>query len=181
MTASMCSAQGLEKLVAELLSDEYPVVAAYECWERLYHFQSFCIGLSGAVLYDRASKSFGSNTGRSRFDDGASIMARSACRRRCEKCLRVSRWFTASTSFSTLLTAGDDWASILKYREFVPGPCVTYFLRTIFCRCCSRPSPRERETSASTAEGGPIGPPDAQSAVSYRRLLFSQVPRARLF
>ncbi len=38
---------GLDKLLEELLSDEYPVVAAYENWELHYHFQSFCLALSG--------------------------------------------------------------------------------------------------------------------------------------
>ena len=34
------------------------MVSAYECWERHYHFQSFCIGISGSVLYDRRIQEF---------------------------------------------------------------------------------------------------------------------------
>ena len=94
--------RGLKKLIAELLADDYPVAAAYECWERLYHFQSFCIGLSGSVVYDhRIPRFLATSIDHFRFENGVSIKARSHCQQRCGKRLRVSRWFTASTTLST--------------------------------------------------------------------------------
>ena len=114
--------QGLNKLVAELLSDDCPVVAAYECWERLYHFQSFCISLSGSVLYDPRIEEFWEqyrpiSIRRWRIDHGE--VGLSAALRQVSPRFKV---VYGINELLDVLTAGDDWATILRYREFVPRP-----------------------------------------------------------
>jgi len=136
--------KGLKKLVAELLSDEFPVVAAYECWERLYHFQSFCIALSGAVLYDPRIQEFWERyrpipIRRWRIDRGE--VGFSAALR------KVSPRFKVVYGINDLLdrlTAGDDWASILQYREFVPRPIRHQFPQDSILPVLQRAEPGER-------------------------------------
>jgi hypothetical protein len=137
--------QGLNKLVAELLSDDCPVVAAYECWERRYHFQSFCISLSGSVLYDLRIKEFWENyrpisIRRWRIDQGE--VGFSAALR------KVSPHFKVVYGINELLdvlTAGDDWAAILRYREFVPRPMRHQFPPDDILQGLRRAEPGERE------------------------------------
>ena len=112
----------LSELLSDLLSDEYDVVAAYENWERDYHFQSFCLGFSGAVLYDRRMQDFWLNyrtipIRRWRIDQGEVKLS--------QVLRRVASRFKVVYGVNELvdrLTIDDDWASILKYREFVPRP-----------------------------------------------------------
>jgi hypothetical protein len=137
--------QGLKKLVAELLSDDCPVVAAYECWERLYHFQSFCISLSGSVLYDPRIQEFWQryrpiSIRRWRIDRGE--VGFSAALR------QVSPHFKVVYGINELLdvlTAGDDWATILRYREFVPRPIRNQFPEDGILKVVQRAEPAERE------------------------------------
>ena len=137
--------QGLKKLVAELLSDDYPVVAAYECWERLYHFQSFCVGLSGSVLYDRKVQEFWKRyrpiaIRRWRIDHGEVELSAT---------LRsVSPHFKIVYGINELLdtlTAGDDWVSILRYRECVPRPLRHLFPQDEVLQMLQEAEPRTRE------------------------------------
>jgi hypothetical protein len=114
--------RGLSKLVSELLSDDHPVVSAYECWERLYHFQSFCIGLSGTLLYDHKVQKFWERyrpiaIRKWRIDHGE--VAMSAVLRSISPHFKV---IYGLNDLLDVLTAGDDWTAILKYREFVPRP-----------------------------------------------------------
>jgi hypothetical protein len=136
---------GLRKLVSALLSNDYPVVAAYECWERLYHFQSFCIGLSGAVLYHPRMQEFWQHyrpisIRRWRIDHGE--VGLSAALR------AVSPRFAVVYGINELLdvlTAGDDWASILRYREFVPRPMRHLFPPDDILPKLQQVEPQERE------------------------------------
>jgi hypothetical protein len=113
---------GLSELLTALLSDQYEVAAAYENWERDYHFQSFFIGFSDAVLHDPRVRDFWLryrpiSLRRWRIDHGEVQLS---------KVLRI-----AAKSFHVVygvnelidkLTVGDDWARILGYREFTPKP-----------------------------------------------------------
>ena len=137
--------QGLKKLVAELLSDEYPVVAAYECWERLYHFQSFCVSLSGAVLYDPRIQEFWEqyrpiSIRKWRIDHGE--VGLSAALRKVSPRFKV---VYGINELLDVLTAGDDWVSILGYREFIPRPMRHQFPQDDILPMLQRAEPRERE------------------------------------
>ena len=137
--------QGLKELIAELLSDDCPVVAAYECWERLYHFQSFCIGLSGSVLYDPRIEEFWQRyrpiaIRRWRIDHGE--VALSAALRQVSPHFKI---IYGINQLLDILTAGDDWASILRYREFVPRPLRDQFPRDEVLDVLRDAEPRERE------------------------------------
>ena len=70
-------AKGLNEALGRLLSNDHPVVSAYENWELHYHFQSFCIGMDGSIFHDPEIRAIGAITAQSRFDHGASIRARS--------------------------------------------------------------------------------------------------------
>jgi hypothetical protein len=114
--------RGLEKLILELVSDEWPVVSAYECWERQYHFQSFCIGVSGSVLYHPEFRAFWEryrpiSIRRWRIDRGEVEL--SAMLRRIASRFKV---IYGLNELLEIMTKNGDWASILKYREFVPRP-----------------------------------------------------------
>jgi rhamnan synthesis protein F len=50
--------RGLDDLLDALLSEDTPIVAAHENWEKHYHFQSFCLGLSGELLRDPKVEKF---------------------------------------------------------------------------------------------------------------------------
>jgi len=114
--------RGLDRLISELLSDDHAVVSAYECWERRYHFQSFCIGLSGSIVHHPAFQKFWEcyrpiALRRWRIDHGEVNFS--------EMLRRISPRFKVIYELNELiavLTADEDWASILKYREFFPRP-----------------------------------------------------------
>ena len=136
---------GLKKLVAELLADDYPVVAAYECWERLYHFQSFCIGLSGSVVYDDRIQDFWEHyrplsIRRWRIDHGE--VALSAVLRNVASRFKV---IYGITELLDLVTAGNDWTSILNYREFIPRTVRHQFPHDEILQVLQRADPGERE------------------------------------
>ena len=137
--------QGLKQLVAKLLSDDCPVVAAYECWERLYHFQSFCISLSGSVLYDPRIEDFWQQyrpipIRRWRIDQGE--VGFSATLRQVSPRFKV---VYGINELLDVLTAGDDWAAILRYREFVPRPMRHQFPQDGILQVLQRSEPGERE------------------------------------
>jgi hypothetical protein len=114
--------RGLDRLIAELLTEDIPVVSAYECWERLYHFQSFCIGLSGDVFRHPEFRAFWQDyrpisIRRWRIDHGEVGLSRVL--------RKIASRFKVVYELNDLLdamTAGQDWAAILSYREFVPRP-----------------------------------------------------------
>jgi hypothetical protein len=137
--------RGLKKLIAELLAEDYPVAAAYECWERLYHFQSFCIGLSGSVVYDPRFQDFWEQyrpiaIRRWRIDQGE--VALSAALREVSSRFRV---VYGITELVDVVTAEDDWASILRYREFVPRTVRDQFPQDEILQLLQRAEPGERE------------------------------------
>ncbi len=113
---------GLDELLGELLSERYPVVAAYENWELHYHFQSFCVGLSGATLHDPKVKQF--------WESYRPISIRRWCIDHGEVKLSAALRKAAShfrvvfgvNDLLDALTADADWGTILQYREFVPKP-----------------------------------------------------------
>ena len=114
--------RGLKELISQLLSDDCPVVAPYECWERLYHFQSFCIALSGSVLYDRRIQNFWERyrpigIRRWRIDRGEVKLSETLRK----VAPRVKVVYGVTALLDGLLAQGD-WASISKYREFFPRP-----------------------------------------------------------
>jgi hypothetical protein len=120
-------------------------VAAYECWERLYHFQSFCIGLSGSVLYDPRIQEFWEryrpiSIRKWRIDHGE--VGLSAALRKVSPRFKVVYGINALLD---VLTAGDDWASILRYREFVPRPMRHQFPQDEILLVLQRAEPSERE------------------------------------
>ena len=137
--------RGLKELLAALLSDDYPVVAAYECWERLYHFQSFCIGVAGSVLYDRRIRKFWQRyrpiaIRRWRIDHGE--VALSAALRQVSPHFKI---IYGINELLDILTAGDDWGSVLRYREFLPRPLRDQFPRDEVLEVLDDAEPRERE------------------------------------
>jgi hypothetical protein len=121
------------------------VASAYECWERLYHFQSFCIGLSGSVLYHPKVQEFWERyrplaIRKWRIDHGE--VALSATLR------QVSPHFKVIYGVNELLgalTAGDDWATILQYREYVPRPLRHLFPPDEILPALQQADPAERE------------------------------------
>ncbi len=137
--------RGLKALVAELLSDEYPVTAAYECWERLYHLQSFCIGLSGTVLYHPEVQAFWERyrpiaTRRWRIDQGE--VGLSAALRKASPRFKV---VYGINRLLASMTEGDDWTAILKHREFVPRPLRHLFPPDDILSVLRETDPAERE------------------------------------
>jgi hypothetical protein len=137
--------RGLDQLLAELLSDDFPAVSAYECWERLYHFQSFCIGLSGSVVRHPEFQAFWQNyrpisIRRWRIDHGEVGLSRVL--------RKVSPRFKVIYDLNDLLdaiTAEQDWASILGYREFVPRPLRHMFPPDDVLPALQQADPGERE------------------------------------
>jgi len=137
--------RGLDELISALLSDEHPVVSAYECWERRYHFQSFCIGLSGSVVYDPEFQAFWQHyrpiaIRRWRIDHGEVDLS--------ETLRRISPSFKVIYELNQLLdilTADEDWASILKYREFFPRPLRQFFPPDEVLSTLQEAGPGERE------------------------------------
>ena len=134
--------RGLKKLVAELLADDYPVVAAYECWERLYHFQSFCIGLSGSVVYDHRIQDFWEHyrplsIRRWRIDHGE--VALSAVLR------NVASRFKVIYGITELLDLADCGKRLDFHPEIIASSFreqyATNFRMMRSCRCCNVPIP----------------------------------------
>lgn len=112
--------QGLDKLLSDLLSNDYPVVAAYENWEIHYHLQSFCLGLSGDILRHPRIESY--------WRRYLPVSVRRWCIHQGEVRLssvlrRVSPSFRVVYGINPLLEAlatESDWVTLLQYREFVP-------------------------------------------------------------
>lgn len=137
--------RGLKDLVAQLLSDEHPVTAAYECWERLYHLQSFCIGLAGTVLYHPEVQAFWEGyrpiaTRRWRIDQGEVEL--SAALRKASPRFKV---VYGINQLLASMTSGDDWTSILKHREYVPRPLRHLFPSDNILSVLREADPAERE------------------------------------
>ena len=113
---------GLNEVIEELVSDRYPVVAAYENWELHYHFQSFCIAYSGEVFRDPKMIEF--------WNDYLPISIRRWCINQGE--VRLSRALRKIASryhiiydineLVDALAKDEQWATILQYREFIPRP-----------------------------------------------------------
>ena len=114
--------RGLSQLIEELLSDRYDVVAAYENWELHYHFQSFCIGISGRVFAHPRMLAF--------WQSYRPISIRRWCINSGEVRLshtlrKITTNFRIVFGINNLLdclTSEADLATILQYREFVPRP-----------------------------------------------------------
>jgi hypothetical protein len=137
--------RGLDQLIAKLLSDELPVVSAYECWERLYHFQSFCIGLSGSIVRHPEFQAFWQNyrpisIRRWRINHGE-VGLSSVLRKVCSRFKVV---YELNDLLDTM-TADQDWTSILKYREFVPRPLRHMFPHDEVVQMLQQVDPQERE------------------------------------
>ena len=114
--------RGLDKLIDALLSEDIPMVAAHENWEKHYHFQSFCIGLSGELLRDPKVEKF--------WRQYRPITIRRWCIDHGEVKLSLAIRKAASSfkvvySINDLLDAlsdNSDWATLLQYKEFIPRP-----------------------------------------------------------
>jgi hypothetical protein len=114
--------RGLNQLLEALLSDQYEVVSAYENWELHYHFQSFCIGLAGNVVYNPIVQRF--------WRKYRPISIRRWCidlgEVRFSAALReASANFMIVFGINDLLTEISkkaDLPTLLQYREFVPAP-----------------------------------------------------------
>ena len=113
--------RGLRKLLGELLDDKYQVVSAYENWELHYHFQSFCIGLAGTVLYDPQIKRYWQNY----FPISSRRWCIHAGEVKFSQALRkVASSFKIVFDINELLDAvmvNSDLPTLLLHREFVPG------------------------------------------------------------
>lgn len=112
----------LDHLLGELLSDDSPMVAAYENWELHYHFQSFCLGLSGDLMRDPKVRQF--------WRDYRPISIRRWCIDQGEVQLSAAIRKAASSfkvlySINSLLDSlmeNSNWDTLLQYREFIPRP-----------------------------------------------------------
>jgi hypothetical protein len=137
--------RGLDKMISELLSDDYPVVSAYECWERRYHFQSFCIGIAGSLVSHPEFQDFWTQyrpiaIRRWRIDHGEVCLS--------EVLRKISPRFKVIYDLNQLLaamTADDDWNCILKYREFFPRPIRHLFPQDEVLTMLQGANPSERE------------------------------------
>ena len=115
-------AKGLNEALGRLLSNDHPVVSAYENWELHYHFQSFCIGMDGSIFHDPEIRDYWRNY--------RPISIRRWCINQGEVQLsrairKVAPSFSVIYGINELLNqmnATADWAAILKCREFVPKP-----------------------------------------------------------
>ncbi len=113
---------GLDELLSALLSDESPMVAAYENWELHYHFQSFCLALSGDLLNDPGVQRF--------WRDYRPISIRRWCIDHGEVRLsavlrKAAAHFKVIYAVNALLdslTLNSSWETLLQYKEFVPRP-----------------------------------------------------------
>lgn len=113
---------GLDELLSALLSDESPVVAAYENWELHYHFQSFCLAMSGDLLNDPNVQRF--------WRDYRPISIRRWCIDHGEVRLsavlrKAAARFKVVYAVNALLdslTVNSSWETLLQYKEFVPRP-----------------------------------------------------------
>jgi hypothetical protein len=135
---------GLDNLLSELLSERYPVVTAYENWELHYHFQSFCIAVSGATLYDPKVKQFWENyrpisIRRWCIDHGEVKL--SAALRKAASNFRV---VFGINDLLDALTIDADWGTILQYREFVPRPIREDFPEDDVLSMLEESNPEER-------------------------------------
>ena len=112
--------RGLDRLINAMLSEDTPMVAAHENWEKHYHFQSFCLGLSGELLRDPKIQKF--------WRQYRPISIRRWCIDEGEVKLSVAIRKAASSfrvvySINDLLDAlsdNSDWATLLQYKEFTP-------------------------------------------------------------
>jgi hypothetical protein len=136
---------GLAELISALLSDDCPVVAAYECWERRYHVQSFCIAVAGSVLYDARVQRFWQQyrpiaIRRWRIDRGEVKLS--------EILRQVAPRFKVIYGVKEMvdaLLAERDWASVLRYREYLPRPLRHLFPQDIALALLQQTSPSEQE------------------------------------
>jgi hypothetical protein len=115
--------RGLDTLLRELLSDEFDLVAAYENWELHFHFQSFCLAMSGQLLRDPNVQKF--------WKAYRPISIRRWCINQGEVRLSAAFRKAAHSSFRVIynindlldrLTVNCNWETLLQYKEFVPKP-----------------------------------------------------------
>ena len=135
---------GLDELLEDLLSEEYPVVAAYENWELHYHFQSFCLALSGATLNHPKVRQFWRRyrpiSIRRWCIDHGEVKLSNALR-------KVAPQFKVIFEINDLLEAlgaNTDWATILQYREFIPRPIRKRFPSDDVLSMLAASTPQER-------------------------------------
>ena len=119
--------RGLDSLLDELLAEKYEVVSAYENWELHYHFQSFCIGLAGNIVYDANIQDYWRryrpiSIRRWCIDFGE--VKFSAVLRKVASNFRI---VFGINELLNVLTSKVDVPTILQYREFVPAPVRGYF------------------------------------------------------
>ena len=119
--------RGLDKLLHALLAEDAPVVAAYENWTAHYHFQSFCLALSGELLGDPMVQKFWHQyrpiSNRRWCIHGGEVKLSNTLRKNATH-------FRVVYGINELLDHLDsnaDIHSLLLYREFVPK-----FLRQAF-------------------------------------------------
>ncbi len=168
--------RGLDDLLDALLSEDTPIVAAHENWEKHYHFQSFCLGLSGELLRDPKVEKF--------WRQYRPISIRRWCIDQGEVKLSLAIR-KAAASFKVVYSINDlldvlshnaDWATLLQYKEFVPAPvagelpqgrCPIHAENFRSGRAPGRPA---------TTEGAVVGAVHASRSIAYGSVLLSEVP-----
>ena len=136
--------RGLQSLLERLLSDEFQVVAAYENWEKHYHFQSFCLAVSGDVVANPQFVEF--------WDSYRAIPIRRWCIdhgevKLSERLRKVATRFSVCYRINDLLDlleSDREVSNLLLYREFVPKLTRGAFPADDFLEVLSAADPAQR-------------------------------------
>lgn len=136
--------RGLDELIDALLTEGAQMVAAQENWEKHYHFQSFCLALSGELLRDPKVQKF--------WRQYRPISIRRWCIDQGEVKLSLAIRKAAS-SFKVVYSINDlldvlsdnaDWATLLQYKEFVPRELRKSYPKDDVLSMLRTPDPAER-------------------------------------